>query len=192
MMRISTGVRMVSFAVFCAIASHARAQPVAAETPDSAAWGDPVQGVQLQVAVAKNARAPLPGQLPRLDLQLRNTGSGTITYNILGLGGLSRIEIDGVWYVPGSEFHNWTLIGDLAPGAQSPSVPLSLNRLLEADPKGAHAVGRKLVLIPGKHTVRVKTFDGSLGVHNAAQQTITLVSNVITIETTAASRPVAR
>ena len=54
------------------------------------------------------------------------------------------------------------------------------------------AIGKKLVLIPGKHTVRVKTFDGSLGVHNSAQQTITLVSNVITIETTAASRPVAR
>ena len=187
-MRISTGVRMVGFAVLCAIASDAHAQPVAAETREASAWGDPVQGVQLQLVVAKNAKPPLPGQLPRLDLQMRNMGTGTITYNILGLGALSRIEVDGIWYVPGSEFHNWTLIGDLAPGAQSPSVPLSLNRLVEADPKGAHAIGKKLVLIPGKHTVRVKTFDGSLGVHNSAQQTITLVSNVITIETTATSR----
>jgi len=187
-MRISPGVRMVGFAALCAIASDAHAQPVAAEAREASAWGDPVQGVQLQLVVAKNAKPPLPGQLPRLDLQMRNMGTGTITYNILGLGGLSRIEVDGIWYVPGSEFHNWTLIGDLAPGAQSPSIPLSLNRLIEADPKGAHAIGKKLVLIPGKHTVRVKTFDGSLGVHNSAQQTITLVSNLITIETTAASR----
>ena len=185
-MRVSTCVCMMSVAVLSGMPFHAC--PQTPQARGTGAWGEPVQGVQLQLAVATNAPPPLPGQLPRLDLRLRNLGSDTITYNILGLANLSRIEIDGIWYASGSEFHSWNLVGDVAPGAQTTSVPLSLNRLIEADPKGAHAIGKKLDLTPGKHTLRVRTFDGSLGLHNSAQQTITLVSNVVTIETTAASR----
>jgi len=187
MMRISTGIRMVGFAILCAVTSDAYAQSVATETRESAAWGDPVEGVQLKLAVAKNAPAPPPGQLPRLDVQMRNLGTETVTFNILGLTSLSRVEVDGIWYAPGTQFHSWNLVGDAAPGAESASVALSLNGLLELDPKGAHAVGKKLVLIPGKHTVRVRTYDGSLGIHTSAHQIITLLSNVITLETPAAS-----
>jgi hypothetical protein len=147
------------------------------------AWGDPVEGVQLQVAVAKNAPAPLPGKLPRLDLQVRNLGTNTVTFNVLGLTSLSRIEIDGIWYAPGTSFHSWALVGEVAPGGQSTPVPFSFNQLFELAAKGAHAVSRKLDLISGKHTVRVRTYEGGLGVQNSAHRTITLVSNVITIET---------
>jgi hypothetical protein len=164
---------------------------------DANAWGDPVEGVQMRVTIPKDVQKNGAGGAivcvrapsfvcgpPRVDLQLRNVGTDTVTFNPLALARLSRIEVDGVWYAPAPLFGSGSVTQDLAPGQESTVVPLAVqNHFFQLDSKGAPS-SKRLDLQRGKHSVRVKTYGGSFGVHGSANKVITVVSNLINFETT--------
>jgi hypothetical protein len=158
---------------------------------DSNAWGDPLDGVQLRLAVSKSSPPPLPGELPGLEMQIRNVGSGYVSYTSDTVNHMSKIEIDGVWYGPIESAGNARSIS-VMPGARSTLIPLTFQTFLveldangqigEPDANGKMVLFGKLDLKPGKHSVRVETSSGPWGVENSAHQVITLVSNTITVD----------
>jgi hypothetical protein len=163
----------------------ASAQSVATPpTSDAIAWGDPVDGVQLHLALAKNLPAFVapsrPGDLPHLQLEIRNIGARTAAFNCY-IAQTSEIEIDGTWYEPGGFFETGTCANApaLPPGSQSGPVLLAFQFVV---------VNGKSVLFdgfhvgPGKHVVRVRTTSKSFGVEDSAHNLITLVSNFLTVE----------
>ena len=163
----------------------ASAQAVASQyVSDANAWGDPVDGVQLRLAVSKNPPPylppQLPGDLPYLEMQIRNVGTDTVTFNCY-IGQTAQIEIDGTLYDQGvlTVTASCAPPPGLGPGSQSANISLSLQTLV-VNRKSVPA--DKLDLKPGKHTIRVKTPSGDWGVFIGGSTVITLVSNAITID----------
>lgn len=114
---------------------------------------------------------------------IRNAGKTTVTYSFDALGKESDIEIDGVWHAPGPAGGNFALQSSVAPGGVSEMIRLSLSSSsLERTTNGETVIIRNLNLKPGKHSVRVRTPGGSMGIHDSAHRPIVLVSNAITIE----------
>jgi hypothetical protein len=75
------------------VVSNANAQVA----PGAGQWGEPVEGVQLQLALATTGPPTLPGELPALEVQVRNRGSTAVTVNPEALV-YADIEVDDVWY----------------------------------------------------------------------------------------------
>lgn len=150
--------------------------------PELNSWGDPVDGIQLGLAVAppeKVGPPPTAVELPRLEIQLRNVGSDTVTYSSDSLGQGSEIGIDGIWHAPGPYFGNAARQPGLVPGARSGIIRLSFQEfLVELDASRQMVFTNHLDLKSGQHSVRVRTLD----VQNSSGQAITLVSNVINID----------
>ncbi len=199
------GLVLALFATFASTAASQDASPLPAHpaamvrsqenqsaTPpasDADAWGDPVGGVQLHLAVAKNAPPQLPGELPHLEIQICNMGNGNVIFNFDTLNLLSTIEIDGVWYGPIAlrDPFSREVIGNpfndrppLTPGQQSMIIPMG-----SIVPRN----GLDLGLSQGKHTIRIQTpanvRDGFQT--TTAVKTVKLMSNAITIEIPALS-----
>ena len=151
---------------------------------DADGWGDPVDGIQLHLALAKNLPphvAPSrPGDLPRLEMQILNRGTGPLTFSC-HLGQVSEIQIDGVWYEPGGFFETGTCPSppNLMPEHQSSAIFLAF-QFLVANGKSVAFDGFHVG--PGKHVVRVRTPSNSLGVEDSAHNLITLVSNSVAVE----------
>ncbi len=164
--------------IACLYASAQSAANQPATEADS--WGDPVDGVQLRLAVSKSpplyAPPQLPGDMPHLEMQIRNVGTDAVNVSCY-IGEMAQIEIDGVWYVSGGfgVTASCRPPPGLGPGTQSANIPLLANvidggKIVSAD---------QIHLAPGKHSIRVRT-PSSGGVWT--QGWITLVSNAITVE----------
>jgi hypothetical protein len=145
-------------------------------------WGDPVDGVQLGLAVSPDDWA-YPGKLPTLEMRLRNTGDREVIVVPGVIGKAAQIEIDGVWSKPmtwaGGNDH-WE---HLAVGAETENIPFDVVAFDAAG--GRHTLLDTLDIKAGKHALRVKVFDGvhrSLGAPNELlDDRMTLVSNPITV-----------
>jgi hypothetical protein len=142
-------------------------------------WGEPVDGVQLKLAVSKT-KPRVPGQLPPLETQIRNRGSGTVTFVAEAIV-LPNIEIDGVWYSmawAGSCCSNPTEIG---PDVTSTPLPVAVNQsiLFELNARPARTFATR----PGKHAIRVRSTSSDLFyVQSYTGRRLTLVSNRITVD----------
>jgi hypothetical protein len=162
-----------------------RATATVQKIPESAEWGEPVDGVQLRLAVSASA-SPVPGEIPLLEAQLRNQGSGPVIY--IGEALVHpEIEIDGVWYVQAWAGSCCSAPREVAAGGTS--EPLRLRVI----PAQAFALNvrpaRTLELKPGKHSVRIRTVSrGSFYVH-AGTRRIVLSSNTVIVDVPAIDRP---
>jgi hypothetical protein len=150
-------------------------------------WGEPVEGVQMRLAVSK-AAVPRPGELPQFEFQLRNTGKETVIISL----DLSTIEIDGLTYGRSSNLFRQTL----APGAETGVAPISFGTpLYELNDIGGLVRNCRLQLRPGKHTVQVNASGGislqdqgnSRAGFSVTYQSGLLKSNTITIDIPRAS-----
>ena len=151
-------------------------QPV--QEPD--AWGEPVDGVQLRLAVSKNASPSLPGELPVFEVQLRNLGDGPATFVAEAIV-FSNIEINGVWY---TQLHAGSCCAsprEIVSGALSDTLPL---RVLQTTLFELHAApARSVELRPGKHSIRVRSVSRELFyVHTFASRGVALLSNTVTVD----------
>lgn len=165
-----------------------RLPPVA--RPDDT-WGDPVEGVQLRLALATVSLPPTPpGQLPAFEVQIRNQGSSTVTL-IPDMLGCAEIEIDGVWYR-----HVCVNTGsrpvDIAPGSQSAPLRMQPNAsylMFETQDKPAPRAGPHEVRIRNSASVYAVRADRTAGF---VQVWLKLVSNRITVDIPASTTAPAR
>ena len=146
----------------CSLASAQSATLQAASGAD--AWGDAVDGVQLRLDLAKNPPPwppQLPGELPHLEIQIRNIGTDVATFSC-HVGQTSQIEIDGVWFDQGAFAETAACAPPqaLRSGTRSENISLPL-RTLFVNLKEVAADKRNLK--PGEHTVRVRTASGDRG-----------------------------
>jgi hypothetical protein len=147
--------------------------------PESDGWGEPVDGVQLKLAVSATA-SPVPGEMPLLEVQLRNQGMAPMTF--IGEALIHpEIEIDGVWYVQAWAGSCCSAPRQVAPGGTSELLRL---RVIPAQTFNVNAKPtRTLALEPGKHSVRVRTASReSFYVQVAGSRRIVLTSNMVTLE----------
>lgn len=129
---------------------------LAAQTP-AEAWGAPVEGIQLRLAVSENAKAT-SDELPTLELQLRNEGNKSVTFASFNVSCTSvNLEIDGVLYPPEPSAGSGSPSeSPLAPGANSELMPLKSFSAAN----GRCGPFRRFALTPGKHSVRAMVFWG--------------------------------
>jgi hypothetical protein len=124
---------------------QASAQAVPPQSaPD--AWGDPVDGVQLKLAVSKNKPPRLPGELPALEVQLWNQGPRPVTFGAEAIA-YPHIEIDGVWYVQTWAGSCCSGARDIGPGAQSDVLAVYIDQTNLSELNASPA--RMLDLRPG-------------------------------------------
>jgi hypothetical protein len=167
------------------------AAPIVAES-DALVWGDSVNGIQLRLVQSKTQVTPsVPGGLASLEMQIRNVGPETATFNVCGCGLLPQIEIDGDWYSP----LMITVTGTSAPSVMPPRTQ-SENIGLECWNAHGFAVDGKSMLpntgkivglsdlnvSSGKHSVRVKVSADVKGPDIQGSTTIALISNAITVD----------
>lgn len=164
------------------VGSGARAQTA----PEAIVGGDPVEGVQLRLALAtgllpllpRERGAPfhdpssLPGGVPALAVQIRNQGNTTVRvdpYELLA----AEMEIDDVWHAQ-IHFGRTALPIEIAARSQGDAVRTAHNVFL------MYALGatpaRPFEYRPGLHRVRVRT-----EVSTVDGRRLTLISNRITI-----------
>jgi hypothetical protein len=138
------------------------------------AWGDPVGGVQLGLAVSD--RPPQrPGELPTLDMRLRNISDREVTYIPFVMGPkATAIEIDGAWYSPRPYVAGNEREEHLAPGAETGNIPFEVSVF---DMDGDYVPLDKLIK-PGKHSLRVNVIGG---VYRSADA-MSLFSNSIALD----------
>jgi hypothetical protein len=149
-----------------------------AKPPDDA-WGDPVDGVQLRLALATGMPPTPPGELPVFELQIRNQGSSAVTVNPDML--CPDIEIDGVWYTQICVNTGSSRPVDIAPGSWSDALRIRPNPahvMFEMQGKPAPRAGPHGVRVrnPAVYTVRADRTAGFV------QVWLKLVSNRITID----------
>jgi len=165
----------------------------AQQAPDADAWGEAVDGVQLHLGVA-SVLPTLPGELPALDVQIRNQGPEPVVVRSEAIIA-ARIEIDGVWYRQIVGFTGTAMPIVVAPGAESSLGrirPIASN-MDEIDARPA----RQLELSPGSHRIRVQnapefpasqvrlaveTSSPELAEKMAGRDLPALVSNAITVD----------
>lgn len=136
-------------------------------------WGDPVNGIQLHLAVASNATLPPSGDLPPLELQLRNVGQDPVIFSPYAISCGSDVEVDGVLHAPGIS------AGTGSP-AEFPLVPGAVSKTIPVDffvNKGSHCA-RPFSLQPGAHSVRIRLYEGVYQ-QNPAHLRMTISSNVL-------------
>jgi hypothetical protein len=149
-------------------------------------WGEPVNGVQLRLALAKDAPTPASGELsmplPALEAQLRNTGTGVITFSPDGLSE-GALEVDGILrshlIFRQSSSGRW----ELQPGAVSRVFPVAVRQWPLMQPPVARVVGR--------HTLRLRSIVTDpdpenrgvldLSARDASARSLVLTSNQIDV-----------
>jgi hypothetical protein len=153
--------------------------PAVQPAPSADQWGAPIDGVQLKLTVSKT-KPRLPGQLPPLETQIRNQGSGSVTFVAEAIV-LPNIEIDGVWYSQAWAGSCCTNPTKIDPGVTSDALPVAVNQsiLFELNARPARTVTWR----PGKHSIRVRSTASDLFyVQSSTGRRLTLVSNTITID----------
>ena len=158
-------------------------QPTTVQEPQvSDSWGQAVDGVQLRLAVSAN---PLPalGELPLLEVQLRNQGPGPMVFIGEAIGH-PEVEIDGVWYVQA-----WAGSCCAAP-REIPAGGTSEPSRVRVIPAQTFALNvrpaRTLDVKPGRHSVRLRTVTHDMiYVQRVGSRRIVLTSNTITFEVAA-------
>ncbi len=170
------------------IAQSQKYEPATATPAGADDWGDPVDGIQLHLDESKSLPAyvspQLPGELPHLEVQMRNVGSITVMF---GLDfDLWNVEIDGIWYRSGPFGGGSPACVQVPPDTQKtePVIAVQSDNLFEVNPSGPGMPPGKLDLKPGRHSVRVRTapVNRCLGVQPPVLTGIIAVSNVITID----------
>ena len=106
-------------------------------------WGEPVNGVQLRLALAKDAPASAEPSmpLPAMEAQLRNTGTNVVTFNPDGLSE-AALEVDGVLVSHILFRQSSSGRRELQPGAVSQVFPVATRQWLLMRPPVARVVGR--------------------------------------------------
>lgn len=157
--------------------------------PPADTWGEPLEGVQLRLTLAKSVPTWLPlmsSAMPVFELQIRNRGSTSITVNPY-LVHCATTEIDDVWYADPCVLTGGASTVDLGP----PMVitPGSIGDVFYARPKPAVAMNARQPSsieyfdVPhGTHRVRLRIPAGRDAIHTADGKALTLVSNCITID----------
>jgi len=153
--------------------------------PPAETWGEPVKGVQLHLALAKTGLPPTPpGQLPDLEMQIRNQGSSPVTVNSDRFY-CPDIEIDGVWYRSVCVVTGSSGAGYIPPGSRSDVVRTRPNGYFVRETDKMIAMP---VLSAGPHSVRVRNSPESVYTVRADSTTgfvqvwLSLLSNRITID----------
>jgi hypothetical protein len=145
-------------------------------------WGQPVEGIELRLFVSKNVSSASPG-LPGLEMQLRNRGGSMASFAPEPLSHLVNLEVDGVWYSPmgaaGSDPRTRTLQSGM-----TANVPVVFQTsLVELDAAGVSLPSNKLVLKPGRHTIRVRTPDTrGITIQDAAPRVVRVISNPVIVD----------
>ena len=178
----------LSLVTLSAIAASAQIPPPA-ET-----WGEPVEGVQLRLALSTTGLPPTPpGELPVFEVQIRNRGSSAVTVNP-DMIDCADIEIDGVWYTQVCANTGSSRPVDIAPGSRS-----DVMRMRPNDAYVMFEMHAKPAPRAGSHSVRVRNAANSVYTVRAdkkagfVQKWLKLDSNRITIDipasTTAQIKP---
>ena len=154
--------------------------PVWTDASAQSVWGEAIEGVQIQLSVATNAPRRPTGEMPALEVRLRNTGSAPATYSWEAIGH-ANLEIDGVWYVETWAGSCCSGRVTVAPGDSSAAIIINYDRKNIFDP-GSSPV-RFLSLAPGRHTIRVRADSNDrFDIHTPQRRGLRLISNAITIE----------
>jgi hypothetical protein len=146
-------------------------------------WGDATDGIQLRVAVADTtATTAFPYGLPVLNIQARNQGASTATFELAFYD--PEIEVDGVWHAIVVAFTASPRPVVLAPGDVSAWIRVDLSRMPAWVINPGHAVTSvaPIRLSAGRHDIRVSVAATLRPPHETATRTITVVSNAITIQ----------
>jgi hypothetical protein len=112
-----------------------------------------VDGAQLHLRLSKSALPQLPGELPVLEVQMRNQGTGTVTFVAEAIL-RPHIEIDGVWYAEIWVGSCCSAPQQIDPNQRSVVFPIRIVQAnaFELNTKPA----RQLKVWPGRHSVRVR------------------------------------
>jgi hypothetical protein len=154
-------------------------------TPQRESWGTPIDGVQLRLAVAADASPYLPGQLPTFEVQLRNAGSGPVSYGLEAIL-FGDLEIDGVWYREAHAGSCCSSRQEIAAGTQGDTWPLRVIQTFVFELNARPA--RTLVLAAGKHSIRVRSVSNELyDIRTADGRGLALVSNPVEFDIPALS-----
>jgi type II secretion system protein G len=150
-------------------------------------WGESVDGVQVRLRVEKNPwRA---GEWPSFMADVRNQGSnryGLWAQGIYDLG----LQVDGTWY--GADEHTDVPISSatLSPHEGRNDQPVPLWRSGDTQSFWVDDSGKPLVLLPGRHTIRLSAAASKLDsakADSAAGTPINAISNPVEIEILAAA-----
>jgi hypothetical protein len=139
-------------------------------------WGQPVEGMQMKLTSSANIPSA-SAQLPGLELELRNNGSRAVTIVPEFIGHLAQIEVDGVWYSPAGAAGSSPRAATLLRGATARITLKYQTDLFALDANGSRSTS-KLLVTPGRHTVRVRT-PGTRGVTLDGSGTLVLTSNSV-------------
>jgi hypothetical protein len=146
------------------------------------AWGQPVEGIELRLFVSKNVSSALPG-LPGLEMQLRNRGGGMASFAPEPLSHLVNLEVDGVWYAPMGAAGSDPRTRPLQFGVTANVSVIFQTDLVELDAAGKRLASNKLVLKPGRHTIRVRTPDNrGITIQDATPRVVRVISNPVIID----------
>jgi len=116
---------------------------------EDASWGKAVSGIQMRLRVDRT-KWPM-GELPKLKVDLRNTG-GNEFKSLIPATYYWELELDGRWYWSKVVFRGATAALPFEPGTQRNDLTISLEKHMEWVSKKE---GKPLEFSPGKHTVRV-------------------------------------
>lgn len=122
---------------------------IATGTSEEYSWGEAIQGVQMRLHVDRTRRSE--GELPKLNVDMRNTGDNDFKYLTLS-NVYWELELDGRWY-----WSRAKLTGALQPVSFTPDTPQNNLEI----PLGEHLIwrskegGEQLRFKPGKHTIRI-------------------------------------
>jgi hypothetical protein len=146
------------------------------------AWGQAVEGIELRLFVSKNVSSALPG-LPGLEMQLRNRGGGMASFAPEPLSHLVNLEVDGVWYAPMGAAGSDPRTRPLQFGVTANVSVIFQTDLVELDAAGKRLASNKLVLKPGRHTIRVRTPDNrGITIQDATPRVVRVISNPVIID----------
>jgi hypothetical protein len=148
--------------------------------PGADRWGEPEEGVQLRLALATTGPPTLPGELPALEVRIRNRGPTAVTVSPEALI-YADVEIDDVWYKQTFAIMGISAPVVIAPGRRSDVVRTYQNVSMMFAPSTT-APARELELRPGPHRVRLRNLTDSFDVHTADGKVLALVSNRIAID----------
>lgn len=147
-------------------------------------WGEPVDGVQLGLAVSSNEWA-YPGELPPLDMRLHNARDRDIVVVPGMIGRCAAIEIDGVWHSPmacagGNE--RWY---PLPPRVETANILFDVSAF-DLDGRGHYVPLSEFGIRSGSHVLRVRAlggvYDNGSTPMPLLSQPISLVSNSIVVD----------
>jgi hypothetical protein len=178
----SMALGIVSFCVmFCTVTIRDSLASFQRSAPSAESWGEPVEGIELRLA-SKNTTSVSLG-LQDLEMELRNRGSMTVLFAPDPLSHLVNLEVDGVWYAPMGAAGGDPSTRTLQPGMAA-KVPVRFQTyLVELDASGNRLLSNKLVLKPGRHTIRVRTPDTrGITIQDTTPRELRVISNHVVVD----------